>query len=232
MRNLESYKKGEMLPAELEEFTSQLMQAKFDNDRKKRWKKILEEDRGVNREIPPVSLKNKSRRIYMWVTAVAAVLLLLFASKPLVDSFMSPSYNQLADQYISENFFENRDVTKGDQDIEQINLKAIFAYNQQDFSTAILNFKTIIASGSANDEHYLFLGLSYLYDKQYKNATQALSKVANLYPDTKFIEETHWFLALAHLKNNSLKEGKSILFSIKQGMWNYDKAQELLKTME
>ena len=231
MRNLESYKKGEMMPAELEELTAHLMHAKFDNDRKNRWKQMLDEDSGINRTAPVIPLKPKSRRIFMWVTAVAAVLLLLFVSKPFMDSFMSPSYDQLADQYITENFFENRGDIKGDQGIEQTNLDAVFAYNNQDFPTAITNFKTIVNGESANDEHYLFLGLSYLYTEQYKNAAETLSIVISLFPDTKFRQETQWFLALAHLKNDNLAQGKSALLSINQGMWNYDKAQKLLKTL-
>ena len=227
MSNLEQYKKGEMTAEELESFTDSFMRAKYDNDRKNRWENKLSTEQGINQTAPEA----KSRRLYLWVAVAAAVLLLLLAYKPIIQSFNSPGYEQLAEAFITDNFYENLEISRADQDITQVNLDAIAAYNQKNFETAITHFETIVAQGIATDKQFFFLGLSHLYSQEYDDAIANFIEAKNVNDKSKFKQDIQWFLSLAYLKNEDLVNGKSALLSISKGQWNYDKAQQLLEAI-
>lgn len=231
MKSLDKYKKGDMTPEELEEFTDVFMRAKFDNDRKTRWENTLQTSFKVDRERVRGSKIIPQRRLISYLAIAAAAVLLFTVIRP---AFLATTttYAQLTDQFISQDFYENLSGIKGDQDTDQLNLRAVYAYNQKDFTTAISLYQQLIERGAANDEQYFFLGLSYFYDRQYATAIKYLDTTSEIYPDSKFKQETNWFLALAYLKNGELEKGKVILRSIQSGMWNHDKAQQLLDTFK
>lgn len=227
MDQLEKYKKGLLTKEELSNFTDVFMRAKYDDDRQNRWQKTLAGQHQVKRDKP-----EKTRRIYLWAaSAAAAVAIIVFMlfSNPFT---ANASYEQLADAFLSEEFYENQEMIKGDQDVEQLNLQAIFAYNNKDFSTAIHHYETIVANGAATYEHYFFLGLSYLYTEQPVDAITNLLKVPESNAAGKFIQESRWFLALAYLKNQDLDNGMIVLRSITPAMWKYDEAQQLLEVLQ
>ncbi len=232
MINLNQYKNGNVSQEELEEFTNVFMRAKYDNDRKTRWQGLLANQENFLRNTSNSTSKGLSRRVFLWTASAAAVALIAFLL--LYGPGPSPSsYEQLADNYLTTEFYENREEDdRGEQDVEQINQEAISAYNQKDFSTAIARYEAIIISGQANDRHYFFLGLSHLYTAAYQEAINHLLQVPLLNPSSKFMQEHRWFLALAYLKNNQVSEGKTILQSIPAGSWKYQEAQDLLEAID
>ena len=228
MEDIKKYRQGNMQAEELDNFTRKFLNAKFNADKKNRWEKVLKEQHGVDRNTPSLKPKTKTRKLYMLAAAVAAAILLLLVVNPIIQSFSSPSYEQLASNFIEQGFYENQDVSKGDENVEQLKLNAVFAYNQKDFPTAIKHWEAVVSSGSADGTAYFFLGLSYLYNKRYDEASTKLQKVGGFEDGNKFKEETQWFLSLAYLKNGDLEDAKITLTSIEEGMWNYDKALQLL----
>lgn len=228
--DLNKYKDGSLSKEELEAFTNKFMRAKYDDDRRTRWQRLLGEEHNFMREHAQQA-GSTSKRIYLWIGSAAAVGLLIFLW--LFAPGISPdSYEQLADNYLTEEFYENREDSRGEQDVEQINLQAIFAYNQKDFQTAIERYETIVGRGQANDQHHFFLGLSYLYLDRYDQAILNLRKVPELDARSKFIKEHRWFLSLAYLKNKQVEEGKAVLLTIQPGDWKYGEAQVLLEAID
>lgn len=216
---------------ELENFTEKFLTAKFDRDRKQRWQKILAEKHGVH---PPLSKKPKSKAkvLFLWMGVIAAAIVLLFILNPGFLQLKSSSYQQLADNYLAKDFFQNQDISKGEEDVELLKLNAVSAYNSQNFSTAIENYEKIIALNEQESEHLFFLGMSYLYDKNYAKAIEMLSPIAAAENGSKFNLEAQWYLSLAHLKNKNPKQAKLLLEIIKNGTWNADKASQLLEALE
>lgn len=230
MIDLNQYKNGNVSKEELEEFTNAFMRAKYDEDRKNRWQGMLGQQQNLHRDKPDQPARPLRKRIFLWVASAAAVAAILFIML-FGPGITTTNYEQLADAYLTEEFYENREDSRGDQDVEQINLRAIFAYNNKDFSTAIDHYETIVGNGQANDEHHFFLGLSYLYEERPDAAIRNLLRVPELNASSKFLQEHRWFLALAYLKNKQVDEGKAALLSIQPGEWKYQEAQRLLEAI-
>lgn len=219
--------KGEALEA----YTEQFLRAKFDRDRKNRWGKMLAENHGV---APPVrgQAKKKPRILYLWVGAIAAAILLLFIFKPAFMQFSTGGYQQMADNFLQEDFFQNQEISKGELNIEQLKLDAASAYNRRDFSTSIDRYEDLLSSGQAESQHIFFLGLSYLYGKNYPKAIEMLALFLENKDTPGFKQEAQWFLALAYLKNEEPDKARSFLKLVKEGNWNAEKARQLLQAME
>ena len=231
MINLNQYKNGKVSKEELEEFTNAFMRAKYDEDRRNRWQQMLGQNHDLQRTGAAQPTSRGGRRIALWATSAAAAVVLAAAIWFLWPNNPVNTYEQLADNYLTEEFYENREDSRGEQDVEQINLQAIFAYNQKDFATAIERYEVIVNSGQANDRHHFFLGLSYLYTDKYEAAIRNLQRVPEIDERSKFLMEHRWFLALAYLKNAQIAEGRAVLLSITPGDWKYQEAQRLLEAI-
>ena len=228
MNSLDKYQNADLSPNELSEITDQLMRSKYDYDRQQRWKNTLAHKYQVNRQ----SSTPRRRRLYFYVAgAAAAFALLLTLALPLL-SDAPPSYQKMVDEYLSADFYEHKDRLKGDQNVAELELLAATAYNRKDFATAIDLYTQIIETGTPNFDHYLFLGLSELYSNNYTAAITHLRQAKQLNPNSRFRQETQWFLALSLLKSDSLVEGRQLLMAIKPDEWNYEKAQLLLQALE
>ncbi len=216
---------------ELEAFTEKFLKAKFDRDRKKRWGEILEKKHGV--KPPGAELeKRKGRTIYLWIGAVAAAVVLLFLAYPLFFNASEADYQQLADNYLQQDFFQNQEISKGDQDIEILEFNAATAYNNKEFEIAIDNYEKIVETEAAKDHHIFFLGLSYLYTGNYPETIGILSNYVENDTRSSFKQEAPWFLALAYVKNNEPEKARPFLEQVKNGTWNRQKAIQLLKKLE
>ena len=232
MENINKYKQGQFSVEELESFTYDFMRAKYDEDRKDRWQGILANTYGMKREGNPERQVLPFRKIMPWIGAAAAAILIGLFLVPFDQTITEQTYAQMVDQFLQEDFLDNQSIIKGDQDASQLNIEAILAYNQQDFTTAINKYQAFIATGNASNEQYFFLGMSYLYNEQYADASLSLQEVTSNDPSQKFLSEAQWFVALAYLKNEQLTEARSTLLSIETTDWNYEKAQRLLSVLD
>lgn len=216
---------------ELEAFTEKFLTAKFDRDRKKRWGKILEEEHNIPPQKEKVR-KRKTRMVYLWVGAIAAAIALLFIIYPNLLNPTGNSYQQLADSFLQEDFYSNQGISKGDIDLKQLSIDAATAYNNKDFVTAIDLYAEIAVLPGAEEEHYFFLGLSYLYNENFPKAIEVLAELEQSESSAQFEQETRWFLALAYLRNNETDKAKPLLNQVKDSNWNNQKAAQLLKLLE
>ncbi len=228
MNFLDQYKRAALSTEELSEITDHLMRSKYDYERQQRWIGTL----AANYQVIRQPSATRGRRIYLYIAGAAAVVLLLLLALPLLKNTETTPYQAMVDDYLSTDFYRYKDGIKGEQDIEQLEVLAANAYNKKEFATAIDLYTQIVEAGSANDEHYFFLGLSQLYSFNYTLAESYLNQVRQLNPNSRFREETQWFLALSLLKSHNVAAGQQALLAIKPNEWNYDKAQLLLKALE
>lgn len=224
MNDLKKYIDGDLSAEELDLFTKKMLQAKFDKEREQRWKEKLASEHNVHRTQQTKVVPLKKYR--QWLFLAASILVIAVAVVFVLDS--SPAPTTLATNLIEQDFFDYQNTTRGDDDVEQIHLDAINAYNNKDFVTSIQLYKQL---DNTNVEHSFFLGLSYLYNKDYSQAVQQLLATQKNDTNQTLTQETQWFLGLAYIQNNQLELAKQTLSNIQPSDWNYSKAQKLLDTL-
>ena len=71
--------------------------------------------------------------------------------------------------------------------------------------------------------------MSSFYLEDFQKANQELQALLDI--ESSFYEEVRWFLAISEIKLNDLSAAKLLLNEIKVKEWNYEKSQELLKSL-
>ncbi|MEL6941445.1 MAG: hypothetical protein AAFO82_02160 [Bacteroidota bacterium] len=230
MENFEKYKSQQQLSEqELEEITRDLIQAKFNEEKKQKWANQLDQEFQVERNSTA-----KIRKIPFRVIAIAASLLLIIAIVSMLDLFRTSTSDLLA-EYTIENPYPNKLIRKSaEEEIPEIRLAATEAYNQEDFQAAIEKYGQLKSAGNANLEDLLYLGLSQLYEDQSVSAVKTLQEAQRRsQTEQRFEQEIQWFLALAHLQNGEKGESKKLLEAIvTKKAWRVMDAEKLLEYME
>lgn len=187
-----------------------------------KFKKELETELQVNYNVfkNPKTQKSVFRLNRIWYSAVAVVVLVLVSFYFINLNLTKVDLNQLA----METKMKHPGITKGISDKSDNLLKAISAFNKEDWQQAISGFE---AAPSNDVESKFFLGLSYFYNKQYLQSSEILSQP--IMENSLYKEEVKWFLGLSYYFLNNKNKGKEILSKIKAGEWQYDNAQKLLK---
>lgn len=159
------------------------------------------------------------------ILATAASLALLISLYMVNQNDITP--NALATQYLNSQTIQHPGSFKGAAASDMNRTKGIVAFNNGDFDEAALEFEKIVAPNE-EDSHYL--GLAHLKSGHYQKAIEHLKKGA--LENSRFREEAHWFLALAYFLDGQDTAAKQQLRQIREGEWQFDKAQELLKKLE
>jgi len=230
MKDLKKYLDNQMSEKETEAFTEKLIRSKFENEKKERWKKKLEEEYGISRDI---GTGGKVRLIGM-VLKIAAGAALLILALVFYPKLNKSAYLQLAEQYLAEEKFENNILRKGADELILLRQSAVMAYNSADFKQAVGYYQKIEESGQATTGDLFYHSLCWLYRNKSSEALPKL-KAASVLSDQEageFRQEINWFLALALIKQSKPEQAKALLENIKEGEWNYAKARLLLEKME
>jgi tetratricopeptide (TPR) repeat protein len=119
--------------------------------------------------------------------AVAATLYLQIPRTVSNDSLFTQYYN-------SENIV---DQTRGDQNI----VEAIIKFQQKDFASASVLFKSILDKDNSNIAVWFYYGISNIETKNYDNSIKAFNTIIKQ-NDNLYIEHAEWYLGLCYLKNN------------------------------
>lgn len=156
----------------------------------------------------------------LWFSAAAAIVLVLVSVYFINLNLSNVDVNQL----VMETKMQHPGISKGISG-NSVNLNdAISAFNKEDWQKAISGFEL---ESSTDVESQFFLGLSYLYNKQYLKSSEILSKP--LFENSLYKEEVKWFLGLSFYLSNDRSKANDVLSKIKVGEWQYDNAQKLLK---
>lgn len=231
MKNLEKFKKGILTAEETESYTKQLVQVKFDQERKDRWQQQLKDKYQISRFEQKKT--GNIRRLFTVIGAAAAIGLLLVFAQPLLQKFTPKQYLQLTEQYLKEEPFPNPLVRKGEQETAMLRLRAAESYSLGNYQKSIELNELLIKSKEAVVDDYFYLGLSHLYLNEYELALPNLQKASQLSIESRnrFQQEIQWFLSLALIKSEQIESAKATLKAIKSDEWNFAKAQTLIQQL-
>jgi len=167
--------------------------------------------------------KNPLLKVAASVLFFALVGLLVFRNLP------ESSPAQLADSYLTEHYAAPS-VTMGDN-VDELWQKAISAYKSDDFVKSSVLLEDIVIQKQAKEEHFYYLGLSYLYQNPSKanKALANLDKVKGKY----YGEAATWYKSLALIKLDKIGEAKKLLQGLVKSSDAQRKsnAQELLNSL-
>ncbi|MEL6864314.1 MAG: hypothetical protein AAFP19_07845 [Bacteroidota bacterium] len=109
--------------------------------------------------------------------------------------------------------------------------KAIQAYEQKDFQEAVRLFQALQTNTADSTTYRFYIAIAELAQGN-ANIAIPILEVLSQTPSDESInllqEQSHWYLALAHLQNGNLEQSKAILQRIQTGAYRYKDAQGLL----
>ena len=147
--------------------------------------------RVVKEEVPVVHMYTRK----WWYAAASMLVLCAVAATLYLQSPRNISNDSLFTQYYnSENII---DQTRGDQNI----VEAVIKFQQKDFRTASVLFKSILDKDNSNIAVWFYYGISNIETKNYDNSIKAFNTIIKQ-NDNLYIEHAEWYLGLCYLKNN------------------------------
>lgn len=165
----------------------------------------------------------KIKKLPVWRVAAAIAFLVclgLFALK-----IVSPGGSKIADSYYSLYPNTSFNITRG-QAIESKEALAFTAYEERDFENAIKYFISI-DDEDKNDYIWFYLANSYFETKELEEAIKNYEKSIGM---ESFVPESHWYMALAYLKQNEKEEALAQLnLLINNYKYKQKEAKELSK---
>lgn len=88
--------------------------------------------------------------------------------------------------------------------------KAMIDYKTGRYELAITAWQTLLKTNNHNDTLNYFIGAGYMALQDTKTATPYLQKVTAM-PQSYFVKDAYWYLGLAMIKEQSLKEAKDFI---------------------
>ena len=147
--------------------------------------------RVVKEEVPVVHMYTRK----WWYAAASMLVLCAVAATLYLQTPRNISNDSLFTQYYnSENII---DQTRGDQNI----VEAVIKFQQKDFRTASVLFKSILDKDNSNIAVWFYYGISNIETKNYDNSIKAFNTIIKQ-NDNLYIEHAEWYLGLCYLKNN------------------------------
>jgi len=145
----------------------------------------------VKEEVPVVKMYARK----WWYAAASLVALFAVAATLFMQTNRAVSTDSLFTEYYnSENIV---DQTRGDQNI----VEAVIKFQQKDFATASVLFKSILDADNTNIAVWFYYGISNIETKNYDNSIKAFNTIIKQ-NDNLYIEHAEWYLGLCYLKNN------------------------------
>ena len=150
----------------------------------------IDASRVIKQEVPVVKMYARK----WWYAAASLVALFAVAATLFMQTNRAVSSDSLFTEYYnSENII---DQTRGDQNI----VEAVIKFQQKDFATASVLFKSILDADNSNIAVWFYYGISNIETKNYDNSIKAFTTIINQ-NDNLYIEHAEWYLGLCYLKN-------------------------------
>ena len=224
MKNLHEILNPNLKEDEVDNILGAAIEAKFDKELRTKWENKLREKHGVSKGGKVISLKTRRTRLYYIAGIAASICLLILA----LNIFSPANPQSLASAYVEETEFFDPRSKKGEMDDEQNRVLAIEAFNAGDYAKSSHHFSLL--ENKTEDDLYYNATASMLSNQLEEAITNF--KVISANKDSKLKQESNWYLAVSYILNDQETEAKEILTQFTTSDWNFDKAQELLKTME
>jgi len=220
IRNIQS-----LTPKEEDHLFSSILQQKFDQELKEEWAKKLSKDFGISKTAGDQSDKKWNiRKLFLISTGIAASILFLTLWQFNFSNQTMQSH-ELALMELDEKLIHPGN-TKGDISNALVKQQAIQSFNNEDFIGAISYFEQL-TSPAADDQYYL--GMSYLYNKQYDKSITIFEKI----PAGSIVDqEVKWYLCIAYVLNGNDQLAKDKLSNFEEKEWKATQAKKLLQTIK
>jgi len=139
-------------------------------------------ERAMPQQVMVKTASVKKMVLRKWIPYAAAACIILFVGSYFM--LQSPAPQQLANQYINDNFTTLSQTMDASRDSLQL---GIAAYNSQDYRRALALFEGVRRHDLTNSDAKKYTGLTYLQTKQYDKALerfQELSALKGLYSNS------------------------------------------------
>lgn len=182
---------------------------------------LKEELESIHKELYPEQKESSSNQVWIYVTGIAASLILIAIFWVL---FQDKSYS--SDELFSNYFKPFPDyVTSRSSNSDSVS-KAFLSYSKGEFKKAVRYFEHVEAK---NEDIRFYLGVSYLGTEEISQAVVTFSDL--LQQSNKYREQLHWYLSLAYVKNQEREKAIQTLKQIKAGEYQFEEARELLELL-
>lgn len=236
MNKINAFTNGQLSEEETDTLLQELLTKKFDKVQQAAWAQQLQAQHGVSRSAPAPSLSVSALGWKVWMRAAAAIVLILAATIGFYLTQRAPAYQQLADNLIFQEKLAYGDFRKGANDGSALRLKAADAYQNGDYSKALLQWQLLKNESAFNADDQFFLALTHLYLKDYPAAAAAFGAHQGMVPQGgRFEQESAYFYALTLIKTGELQEAKAKLLDLQaktESQFIKSRVARLLATME
>lgn len=177
--------------------------------------------------MPPRSFKSK---IHWYYPSAAAIGLIFIVSAFFYVNNLRPSNEKLYNDYYHK--YDANIVTRSEPTSQNDLITAIQLYDRGSYSEAISYFSRILNSDETNIAAHFFLGVTYMETNSFSKAIDHLRIVISR-PDTIFLEQAEWYIALCYLRTNQTVLAIKILTKISNSK-NFYKllASDLIKKIK
>jgi len=173
------------------------------------------------------STTSSSRKSIVWISGIAASILLLFAIQFFIAD--TSSSETLFDTYFE--VYPNIYTIKGTTNTDTETKKAFLLYDNENYIEAAAAFKNIATYRNLSSSEYFYYGVSALKLDDPENAKTQFNKVSKAYP---LYREALWYTSLALIKQDSLEKAKQLLNSneLNSSTYTNDKLKKLLNQLK
>lgn len=212
----------------MESYSEKIISKKIENDRRKKWEEILEQQYQIKRE---GNSKVKSFSIRPWISIAASLLVLVGAFYFINNSTSTKSISELAHLEIQELqiMADQTVMRKGEADVDELRKSANLFYVEGEYAKALENWHVLSSGQKTIQSDFLYMGICYL---KLGDSQQALKQLEKIDSPKGFELEWRWVSALACLDSNAKEKAHTHLSKlISEGKYKVAEAKKLLAAM-
>ncbi|MEM9548909.1 MAG: tetratricopeptide repeat protein [Bacteroidota bacterium] len=206
INELDPYLNNDLSPEEEEMITQNLIQLKFEEEKKAVWRKKIETDYPQIRGRKIFS--NRVLTLFLLAVAVVLITALLYFTRS-----ESPTHVQFAQQLIYEmEPIQDPDILrKGTSSIDQKRATAMFYFSNKNFKSALKIYDELNSIKALNKMDCFYKGMCHLKLSNYDSAIEYYTQALELGGPE---EELNWAMALAYTCQNDMQQAIPLLNSI------------------
>ena len=158
----------------------------------------------------------------------AAIIVMAAIASPFLYYYMQSSPDKLFKAYYAS--YETSMISRGENEAQSLD-SALIAYENKDFSTALITFQRLLSENKENDAATFFCAMCQMELGDFSAAINLYNKLIED-ANNLFVEQSHWYISLAYLKLGDLEKAKAHLKILQAGSNPYSlKAEELISQL-
>ena len=175
---------------------------------------------------PVKKLNSKIIKIGKWVAAASIVLFITFSGTKYIsnrDSIENRLYAKYYEPFINEemHYFNSSALSEAKKQ-----------YINKEFKVSLMLLENLPNSLTIETEKYMYLGLIYMENENYNDATKSFSYLLDHYDNETVISISEWYLGLCYLKMKKKQEAIELFdMNVKHFGYNYKEASKILEEL-